>query len=82
MTQFLPQSYRHSFKMFIGVMDVFDFLEVKIAVETESWEETEGGLLSFKTPQLGVFSNTGEEKKITAMCKDTTSSCSSKRKKV
>lgn len=41
----LPKSYRLSVEMYNGEMDIFDFPELEIAVETESWEETEGGNL-------------------------------------
>lgn len=57
----LPQSYRLSLETYNGEMDTFDFPELEITSELENWEETEGGLLSFKTPQLGVFSNTGKK---------------------
>ncbi len=65
--EFLPQSYRLSLETYNGETDTFDFPELEITPELENWEETEGGLLSFKTPQLGVFSNIGK-KSLYALC--------------
>jgi len=57
----LPQNYRLSLETHNGELNICDFPELNIATETENWEESEGGNLSFKTPQLGVFSNAGKK---------------------
>lgn len=45
----------------------FSFPELSISAETGLSNESEGGLLSFETPQLGLFSNVGK-KALYALC--------------
>lgn len=69
--EFLPQSYRLSLESYNGEMDTFDFPELEITAETESWEETEGGLQQYR-----------EKITVHIVCQDTASSCSHKCKGV
>ncbi|CAM4641581.1 unnamed protein product [Leuciscus chuanchicus] len=59
--EFLPQDYRLVLESSGGEEETSTFPELAFSAETGIWQETEGGLLSFKTPQLELFSNTGKK---------------------
>lgn len=56
--------------------------ELDITAETGLWQESEGGILSFRTPQLGQFRDIGKKNFfmkntfLCTACKGSSSSCS------
>jgi len=42
-------------------VDISAFPELTFSADTGEWQETEGGLLSFRTPQLSVFGDMGKK---------------------
>lgn len=44
-----------------GYVDISAFPELTFSADMGEWQETEGGLLSFRTPQLSLFSDMGKK---------------------
>ncbi|XDV25251.1 hypothetical protein PO909_029197 [Leuciscus waleckii] len=65
--EFLPKDYRDSLETPVGEEEISVFPELLFSPDTRTWQEMENGLLSFKTSQLGLFSNAGK-KTIYGLC--------------
>ncbi len=66
-TEFLPPAYRLSLETCVGEVETSVFPELNFSADKRNWSEMDNGLLSFKTPQLGLFSNAGK-KAIYVLC--------------
>lgn len=71
---FLPQDYRLALESSGGEEEISTFSELAFLADTGIWKETEGGLLSFKTPQLELFRNSGKKAFLCIVCEAVTSS--------
>lgn len=58
---FLPQDYRRALETHSEEADTTVFPELNISANIGEWQETEGNLLSFKTPELNLFSDAGKK---------------------
>ncbi len=61
LTEFLPPDYRLSLETYVWEVKTSGFPELNFSADMRTWSEMDNGLLSFKTPQLGLFSNVGKK---------------------